>query len=164
MRVLEIVVQQPTRQNFSIFGQFIQKPDNAKPTLENEFLQFFGELAFWESEELEFGICTFRHRPFATRELEQHKHTKELLYAIDGDFWLPVVPLNGDGTPKLEDTAVFHVKAGEGVILNEAIWHWAPYALGESASILVGFRKGTAVNDLFIRNLDTEIRMVERKP
>ena len=52
------------------------------------------------------------------------------------------------------------MKMGEGVVFNDGIWHWAPFPQEESSSVIVGFEKDTADNDLVIRDLDSRIVMM----
>jgi hypothetical protein len=46
-------------------------------------------------------------------------------------------------------------------VFNDGIWHWAPFPLKGSSSVIVGFEKDTAEKDLVIRDLDSKIVMAQ---
>jgi len=152
--------------SFKRLGQIIRIPEEGsrKPTLQSEAFKFYGNLGIVAvKDKFELGVCTFRKRKLETTQLEQHAQTQELLYAIDGDFIMPVAPIKkirGAAYPNLDRLEAVLVKQGEGVIFHDGIWHWAPFPVKRKSSVLVGFNKGTAKNDLVIRDLDVAVVMV----
>jgi ureidoglycolate hydrolase len=149
----------------SSLGQIIHTPKEGErePTLQSESFKFYGGIALMNINEVfELGICTFNQRNLETAQLEQHALTQELLFAIDGDFIMPVAPIiqkKGDSWPDLDKLVAIRVRMGEGVVFNDGIWHWAPFPLKERSSVIVGFEKDTANKDLVIRDLDSMIVM-----
>ena len=71
----------------------------------------------------------------------------------------PIVQKNGESWPDLDNLVAIRVRMGEGVVFNDGIWHWAPFPLKASSSVIVGFEKDTADKDLVIRDLDSKIVM-----
>ena len=151
----------------SSLGQIIHTPKEGErePTLQGESFKFYGGIAYMNVNNVfELGICTFKKRDLVTQQMEQHALTPEFLFAIDGDFIMPVAPIvekGGEAFPDLDRLVAIRVKMGEGVVFNDGIWHWAPFPLKASSSVIVGFEKDTADNDLVIRDLDTTIEMKE---
>jgi ureidoglycolate hydrolase len=164
--VKDLKIAHVSAENFMNLGQIVTIPieGSRKVTLESPFFKFYGGLGIMDfSGPMELGVCTFRSRDFVVEELEQHAHTQELLYAIDGDFIMPVAPIekrNGGPWPDLSKITAISVRQGEGVIFHRGIWHWAPFPLQPVSSVLVGFAKDTAENDLVIRKLDATFRLL----
>jgi ureidoglycolate hydrolase len=149
----------------SSLGQIIYTPKEGerKPTLKSDSFNFYGGIALMNIKDVfELGICTFKQRALETDQLEQHALSQEMLFAIDGDFIMPVAPIiqmNGQSWPDLDRLVAIRVRMGEGVVFNHGIWHWAPFPLKETSSVIVGFEKDTADKDLVIRDLDGKIVM-----
>lgn len=164
----KLIIEPVTAENFKKLGKVIKIPKEGemKPLLESSFFKHYGPLGFIDCEgAVELGITTFRKRELLVDKLEQHAKTPELLYAIDGDFIMPVAPIiykDGEAYPDLDNIMAMHVKQCEGVIFDDGMWHWAPYPYDkESSSVLVGFKKGTAENDIIIRELDIKYIMMK---
>ncbi len=151
----------------SSLGQIIYTPKEGErePTLQSDSFKFYGGIAYMNIKHVfELGICTFKKRDLVTQQLEQHALTQELLFAIDGDFIMPVAPIidkEGEACPDLDRLVAIRVKTGEGVVFNDGIWHWAPFPLKGSSSVIVGFEKDTVEKDLVIRDLDSKIVMAQ---
>ena len=146
-------------------GQIIVTPkeEQREPTLHSEDFKFYGGLAVMNIKNVfELGICVFNQRALETDQMEQHAQTQEFLFAIDGDFIMPVAPIiqkNGEPWPDLDHMVAIRVPMGQGVVFNHGIWHWAPFPLKAKSSVIVGFEKDTADEDLVIRDLDSKIVM-----
>lgn len=152
----------------SSLGQIIVTPEEGQrePTLQSEDFKFYGGLAVMNIKNVfELGICVFNQRDLETDVLEQHALTQEMLFAIDGDFIMPVAPIiqkNGEPWPDLDRVVAIRVPMGQGVVFNHGIWHWAPFPLKARASVIVGFEKDTADKDLVTRELDSKIVMQQQ--
>jgi len=163
----KMLIQYVSKENFSDLGVVIQIPKEGevKPLLEASFFKHYGPLGFIEGkEDVEFGITTFKKRLLIASKLEQHSQTQELLYAIDGDFIMPVAPIINKEEkefPDEEKILIIRVPQGVGVIFKKGYWHWAPFPIKDTSSVLVGFKKGTAENDIIIKDLKNKILMVE---
>lgn len=162
-------IQYVSKENFSNLGVVIQIPKEGemKPLLESSFFKHYGSLGFIEGkEDVEFGITTFKKRDLIAEKLEQHAQTQELLYAIDGDFIMPVAPVinkEGEEFPDEEKIIIIRVPQGVGIIFKKGYWHWAPFPVKQTSSVLVGFKKGTAEKDIIIRELKENILMIEEE-
>lgn len=162
---MKLKVVEVTKENFAHIGQVIQIPDveNTPAQLQGDGFVHHAELAFIDTVgPLEFGITTFFKRPLKTNRLEQHAQTQELLLAMDGPFVMPVAPkmvVDGKEVPNISRLMAIYVKQGEGVIFHKGNFHWAPYALGERTSVLVGFEPKTWANDIIFYDLDEEIEL-----
>jgi ureidoglycolate hydrolase len=149
----------------SSLGQIIYTPKEGErePTLQDDAFKFYGGIALMNIKEVfELGICVFNQRELATDQMEQHTLTQEMLFAIDGDFIMPVAPIvrkNGEAWPDLDHVVAIRVPMGQGVVFNDGIWHWAPFPLKPRSSVIVGFEKDTADKDIVIRDLDSKIVM-----
>jgi len=158
-------------ENFSDLGQVITipVPGERVPTLEKSFFRHYAALAFLDCYgPVELGITTFRKRELKADKLEQHAGTPELLYAIDGDFVMPVAPSHMNGkvaAPDLTRIRAIRVRQGEGLIFQDGMWHWAPFPVQKDpSSVLVGFKIGTAENDILIHDLDHTYIMILDEP
>lgn len=156
-----------SEQLFADYGQVIQNSFDGKvPLLNESFFKHYGPLAFLECEgPVEFGITRFNKRPLIVDKLEQHAETQEMLYAIDDDFIMPVAPIiykGAEAWPDVGKLKAIRVKQGDGVIFKRGFWHWAPFpATRQNSSVLVGFKAGTAKNDIVIKPLGTTFEIVE---
>ena len=152
---------------FADYGQVIQNSFEGKvPFLRESFFNHYAALAFLNCEgPVEFGITRFNKRPLIVDKLEQHAKTPEFLYAIDDDFIIPVAPIILKGAeewPDVDRIKAIRVKQGDGIIFKRGFWHWAPFpATRQNSSVLVGFKAGTAENDIVIKELETIFEIVE---
>ncbi len=128
----------------------------------SEIIRFHGNLGEVGIEgPMEFGICEYRKRPYSFNQMEHHVLTQELLFAIDDDFIMPVAADGEDGKyPDMESLTAILVRKGEGLIFGKGIWHWVPFPKKNKSFALVGFRKGTAAEDLVIVPLGMDVKMV----
>lgn len=163
--MIKLKVTKVTKENFKNFGQFMYIPAEGEfiPTNQAAFFKFYGGMGLMDCHGItELGICTFKKRPLETSELEQHAGTPELLYALDGDFMMPIAPIiyqNGASCPDVSRAMAIRVNQYEGVIFNDGIWHWAPFPLQETSSVIVGFKKDTALTDILIKDIGDKIVM-----
>jgi ureidoglycolate lyase len=87
---------------------------------------------------------------------EYHRQTVELILPLGGDC-LVYVAAPGD---EPRDFRVFRVAAGDGVLLDPAVWHGAPFAVSGRAAAAVFLRQGTGTDDTVIARFpDTPIRI-----
>lgn len=163
----ELKIVTVKQEMFNDFGVVIKIPKEGEkePTLKSSFFKHYAELGFINCKEpVEFGITTFNKRKLLVEKLEQHANTQELLYAINGDFIMPVAPIvykGGEAFPEVGKIIAITVGKGEGVIFNDGVWHWAPYPSDkEKSSVLVGFKKGTCHNDIIIKDLPQKYMMI----
>lgn len=165
----KLIIEDFNEKKLKEFGNLIKVPkkDERKPTLESDFLKYYGGMGFLSCKDLlDFGIITFKKRDFEVEQLEQHTLSNELLFAIDRPFVIPItsnIYNNGEAFPDIKKIKAIRINQGEGIIFKKGIWHWAPFPLSnEEASALVAIRKGTCDDDIFIKKLDTKFLMISR--
>jgi hypothetical protein len=165
--VKNLIVKKVEPLIFKKFGEILRIPveGELKPTLQSDSFKHYAGLGFLDcTDSVEFGITTFNRRPFNVVQLEQHAKTPELLFAIDGAFVMPVAPIiykDREAYPDIGEIIAIKVDRDEGVIFKDGIWHWAPYPFDkEKSSVLVGFKKGTCEDDIIIRDLKEQYKMV----
>lgn len=150
--------------SFKGMGAFIANNTDTqglKPSNQSEIQTFYGKLGIMECKEaIEFGLCIAKNRPIRITQLEQHAKSSELLVALSGDFISPVSPSiikDGRMIPDIDKVIAVRVNQGEGIIFNVGIWHWTPYPVEDTATILVAFKKNTPEEDFILENLSDEL-------
>ena len=162
---MKLVAKRVNKENFAHMGQVIAIPQRSevKPSLEGDGFWHVGELAFIDTYgPLEFGITTFDVRPKVTSCLEQHAKTPEMLLALDGPFVMPVAPMievEGKQEIDLSRLSAIYVEQGQGVIFKDGYWHWAPFPIERSSSVLVGFKPMTWADDIVIKDLPESVEI-----
>jgi ureidoglycolate hydrolase len=146
-------------------GVSLRLPDSGtkRPDVENDVLRFFGKLGLIQATQgVEFGICAYNRRDFTVEEMEQHKRSAELLFAVDDDFIMPVAPnIAGVDRPDLAKAFAIRVRRSEGVLFDPGAWHWVPYPTGKEKSFaLVGFALDTPANDMSLHAISPALRML----
>jgi len=157
-----IVARHVSPENFKEFGKAVLVSDAYKPDAQSEIQTYYGQLAVMKCDSIQIGICVAKSRPFIVDELEQHAKTAELLAALKGDFITPVatsVVIGGKERPDMENIKAVRVNQGEGIVFNEGIWHWTPYAATDTCDVLVGFKTGTPQNDFISCKLEESIEI-----
>ena len=78
---------------------------------------------------------------------EYHLRSPETIVPLGGDCFIYVGPPGDE--PRWGSFEVFRVRAGQGVVLNEGVWHGAPLAVDRPTSAIVLLRRGTGEDDVF---------------
>ena len=78
---------------------------------------------------------------------EYHLQSKEAIIPL-GEECLVYVGTPGP-EPEWERFEVFRIRQGQGVILDEGVWHGAPLATSQALSALVLLRQGTGEHDTY---------------
>ena len=91
---------------------------------------------------------------------ERHINTIEVMVALEGDSIICVGKQSACEEEEIERVQAFYIKQGEGFVMNEGIWHWAPYPVNSMESkFLIMFKLGTEDNDLEVKHLSNEIKV-----
>ncbi len=139
------------KDNFNIFGVVINMP-SGDPTASAEDYKFWSDIGHYQIDgETEIGICTvYYHAGNSITVMERHTRTPEILIPIDAPF---VVPLISDNDAKTSLRA-FQVDIGEGIIINNGVWHGPCIPVGrDQSSYFVIFRRGTPFQDVDKKNI-----------
>jgi len=143
-----------TKVSFADYGHLISN-EKIKPTMEEDTFTFWDNMAEMNIEgKTGFGILEVNKRIKDVTNLERHRKTEEIFFALDED----VVVLVGKATPNqevpdIETVKAFQLEKGKGIFLSIGTWHWIPFPLAEKARLLVVFQQGTVEHDLEIIDL-----------
>jgi ureidoglycolate lyase len=152
-----MIVEPLTSEGFRPFGRVVSRPRRDPDA-------FAAGWSWWaETAELPADA-----RPYAVGYLdlepvepefdwaEYHAHTVELILPLGGEC-LVYVAAPGD---EPRDFRVFRVSAGEGVLLDPAVWHGAPLAVSQRAAAAVFLRQNTGTDDTVVARFpETPIRI-----
>ena len=107
------------------------------------------------------GMLWCRNRKMTVNKMEHHKHTVEILVAINNDYILCVAPGN-TAAPELDKIKAFRIKQGTVILMEKSCWHWIPFPLNdEDAQIMVIFKDKTGVEDLVFADLPEAVEIEE---
>ena len=141
---------------FAPFGRVLRlpEPSSREATISRDAVTLYGDLARIGAvgSDVEFGLAVLDPRAPTMESMERHVETAELLFAVRGDFVLPLAPPSADA-PSPEEVRCFVVLEGQGCVLERATWHWAPFPTKGRCEVLVAFKAGTPVNDMIIEPL-----------
>lgn len=79
--------------------------------------------------------------------LEYHRKTKEVIIPVQNDVIL--ILSNGTDTPDIDNAQALLLKQGDGFIIDEGVWHYAPLTMHESSKIFIIFVAHTPDNDVY---------------
>ena len=132
---------------FAPFGTVIQQPTAAAEAT-GEGWRWWSEAARLPHTDRPYAVGYLRLEPSPPRFdwAERHLRSTETIIPLDAACLVHVGP-PGD-TPAWNLFAVFRVRPGQGVILNEGVWHGAPLALDRPLAALVLLRRGTGAEDV----------------
>ncbi|MBN2413076.1 ureidoglycolate lyase [candidate division KSB1 bacterium] len=134
------------KENFNKFGTVIIIP-SGYPNAQTEDYKFWSDIGHYQIDgKTEIGICTvFKHALNRVTTMERHKQTPEILIPIDAPFVVPLLSDNDVKTP----IQAFQVNIGEGIIINNGVWHGPAIPVGQDqSSYFVIFRLGTPHQDV----------------
>jgi len=159
----EIKAIELTKESFKDYG-YIMTNAEGEPLLKNiEFTYWGGISNFKIDSNISTGILYVHDRPLALTKLERHINSPEVLIALEGDSLICL------GKPKIkdfcsniiDDIKAFYIKKGDAVVLHSGTWHWAPFPYKyETSKYLVLLANGTEGNDVEVRDLHEEIRIL----
>ena len=140
---------------FKPFGKIIEPSDSMPTRFERP-----GYFKFWDNvvdprvEHMEFGYLEVYRARLEFDVLERHVRSAELVIPLTGCSVLPLAPPKDLDNPKAEpspdEVVCFLLDGSKAVSLYPGTWHYAPMALSEKCTFLIGIRKGTTVDDVNI--------------
>lgn len=141
---------------FAPFGRLLRlpAPGTTRPTIARDAVTLYADLARIGAvgSDVEFGLALLDPREPTLESMERHVATAELLFAVRGDFVLPLVEASAE-VPGPDQVHCFVVREGQGCVLNTGTWHWAPYPMKGRCEVLVGFKAETPARDMIIEAL-----------
>lgn len=141
-----VFAQLASNETLKGLGKHIAVGAQELPDAQSEIQTYRGQLAIMNNDAMQIGICVAKKREYIVDTLEQHIQSSELLVALDGDFIVPAtssIEVNGKMCPDMSKLVALRVKDGEGLVFDQGIWHWTPYAIKETCNVLVGFKEDT---------------------
>ena len=157
----KIVPIELNTENFKEYGYVISKME-LKPDADNEEFKYWSKISQFNIKgTTSTGILCPSKREMIVKSFERHVNTIEVLVALAGDSIICVGKQSANDDEEIECIQAFHIKQGEAFLMNKGIWHWIPYPLNSMGSkFLVMFSSGTEDNDLQIKHLTNEIKIV----
>ena len=132
---------------FAPFGRVLATPSRPADA-DGAGWRWWGETATLAAADRPYGVGRLELAPVALcfRWAERHQRSEELILPAT-DCLLYVAEPAGGGLPPLDAFCVFHVPAGEGVILARGVWHGAPLAVAEPGTAVVLLLEGSGRED-----------------
>jgi ureidoglycolate hydrolase len=140
---------------FAPFGRIVDPPrDEAHAT--GAGWKWWAETALLHGDGRPWGIGYLDLTPAELRFdwAERHLQTQEAIFATSADLLVYVAPPDhpedAARLDSLESFRAFHIPAGRGVVLDTAVWHGAPFTLGDSTAAFVLILEGTGRDDVTV--------------
>jgi ureidoglycolate lyase len=151
-----------TAGGFRPFGKIVERPAHAAAASLPE-LDYWPDVAVLPGLDgpLSLGFASLRVVPMVQAALERHLRTYEALIPVGGDMVVVVgPPLHLDEPARLPGPAelrAFRVAAGQAVVFDAGVWHYAPFAVDRPLSLIVAYQAGTAASDSVVVPLQPAI-------
>ncbi|WP_408011237.1 ureidoglycolate lyase [Pseudalkalibacillus sp. A8] len=134
-----------TKENFKAFGRIVDIPESS-PTKMGEGWECWNYIQMMDVDtKVGMGLVNSHERPFVIDSMERHDSREELLIAIGQDIIQPVASTENlndpNEKPKAENVLCFHLKKGQGIILNKGVWHSPAYPADQSTSYFFAIEK-----------------------
>ncbi len=139
---ININIMNLNQENFKKYGVAIMKEGHNPPDSSGEGWECWypiGEIMM--ADPTQVGIVTTKPRPIIVDSLEKHQTRKELIFAIS-DPIVQIVGLSSDKSsdhPDPGNTQAFLLNPGQGVLVNEGIWHSAAFPYSEKETQYIFF-------------------------
>ena len=140
------------------YGRYVRLAQQ-DPAARMDAFAFWNKLAILNHRSTSVGMVEAYPQPeMVSTTFEQHVNTTETLIPADGEVVLVLAKPKADD-PKaidLETVRAFRLAAGDAVVLDKGVWHFAPHAVKGTTKVWVIFEEDTPDNDLFMRHIDDE--------
>ena len=151
----EIICSQLSLEGIKGLGRYSSLLDCAGECAGKDLIQFFPDLLqySYNGPQPSFSVVECRKREMLITEAEQHFYASEALLPLNGDVVIFVAPASKDIFPT-DKVKAFIVPMGTMVILNEGVWHKAPFPIDKPVvNSLVVLPTLTYINDCRIVSL-----------
>jgi ureidoglycolate lyase len=146
--------QELSLEAFNKYGHFAQIINPTGASIGPKIHElFFDRLVFSYASPFPVGISVTRilKRPFVIELTEIHRDTGEVLLPLTDDIYCHVGMPSDCDNPDFDTFEIFHVPKGTAIMLNNGVWHHAPYPCNESsADILVLLPERTYAHDCIV--------------
>ncbi len=158
---MDIKTKKLTSDDFMQYGQVISIPTSLLPTIKNEEITYWKQQAVLDIDgPIEIGILKVKKHEMVFSQMEKHLKTPEMLIGLDGAFIIPVTSMFKE-KPEVKKIEAFEVAICQAIIMSPHCWHWTPCPVDKSEiTILVIFKDNTSQNDIVIKDLDQECKIV----
>ncbi len=145
---MSLSVRELTPEAFMPYGTVIEQP-STDAEASGDGWQWWSKAAQVPESDQPYAVGFLALKPatLAFDWAEYHQQSKETIIPL-GKECLVYVGRPAD-EPGWEGFEVFRVRQGQGVILDEGVWHGAPLATHHALSALVLLRQGTGAHDTF---------------
>ena len=107
------------------------------------------------------GVLYTHKREPVIKCLERHVNTPEVLVALEGDSVICFGKPSREGQVGIDGLQAFYIKQGDAFAMHAGTWHWAAVPVkGELSKFLVLFALGTEANDLEVRDLAENLKIL----
>ena len=167
MAMKKVKIQRVDTDNFKSFGQLIRMPkeNEESPTASGDSYLYHGVLAVMDcTSPVQFGLYRAEKKDTTVKQLEAHRQTEELLFALDGGFIVPAAGSkqeHGTDVPDCDRIRGFMVAQGEGVVFKKGTWHCSPIPATGKCTVLVAFRHNTHIEDVTFYTPEENISLID---
>jgi ureidoglycolate lyase len=165
--VTTLTVEPLTAESFAPFGTIIAAPEREPDALGSGW-RWWGEETLIPGDDRAWGVGHLFLEPVPPTFswAERHMRSKEVVIALTTDLLLyvapPLYPEEPGRLPPLDDFRVYQVPWKKGVVLNEGVWHGAPFTVEQPGAALVLLKEGTGREDVTKVSFDdSPVRVVE---
>jgi ureidoglycolate hydrolase len=149
---MEVAAQELSTSRFAPFGEIVDSPSH-EPDASGPGWSWWAERTRLPVNDRPYAVGYLKLEPVPTEFdwAERHLATVEMIVPTCGDCLVHVAPPNPlnqlDRGPRLEEFQAFRMHQGQAIILKPGVWHAAPFAIREDASVLVFLLENTGRDD-----------------
>ena len=158
METRTLTVEDISEASIAGYGRYVTTERHEPAATLTEF-SFWNKLSVLNHASTSVGLVQVHKQPQAvSTTFEQHVRTTETLIPADGEVILVLaIPAADDETQiDLDTVRAFRLRSRDAVVLDRAVWHFAPHPVAGSVKVWVIFEQDTPDNDLFMRRVDEE--------
>lgn len=158
-----IKIKKITPESFKKFGQTTGLPQK-EPSVSTPGVDYWhavndlGGLG----EEGVTGFARVKPREFVLDKLERHCRSLEGFCLLTGGPTIFAVAPAGNNedpkaTPDIDQIEAFLLDNSQAVTIDEGVWHWAPFPIGQSVTVFLWLKGSTVPGDIDYKDLDSPI-------
>ena len=153
--MIKLKYKELSREEFKIFGFFIDMADPEGIKFGNEDFQFYRDLMqqnLGQARTASFSMCHLKKQEsLVIKSSEYHNYCEEAIMPLDGDILMAFGPAVPDDIVPVEQFELFRIPKNTLVSINCGVWHHIPFTFKcDSVNILVVLPERTYKNDCHI--------------